>query len=71
MCCLQSMQQSLQERLEKVWKSLHMSDSIKLDMAIKYSGDTYHTMLEQVGEVCKLTNSKKKTIEVIGPMLWK
>ncbi|KAI0237485.1 Coiled-coil domain-containing protein 87 [Lamellibrachia satsuma] len=42
-----SMQQSLQERLEKVWKSLHMPDSIKLDMAIKYSGDTYHTMLEQ------------------------
>ena len=59
----QSLQQCLQERLEKVWKSLHMPDTHKLDMAIKYSGDTYHSLLEQVGwdidmgqiwAVCKL-----------------
>ncbi|KAK2182071.1 hypothetical protein NP493_368g02075 [Ridgeia piscesae] len=42
-----SLQQCLQERLEKVWKSLHMPDTHKLDMAIKYSGDTYHSLLEQ------------------------
>ena len=47
--CLQSIQLNLQERLEKVWKSLHMPDSLKLDMAIKYSADTYHGMLEEVG----------------------
>lgn len=42
-----SLQLSLQERLEKVWKSLHMPDALKLDMAIKYSADTYHSLLEQ------------------------
>ena len=26
-----------------------MPDSLKLDMAIKYSADTYHGMLEEVG----------------------
>ena len=49
LCSPQSIQLNLQERLEKVWKSLHMPDSLKLDMAIKYSADTYHGMLEEVG----------------------
>lgn len=38
---------SAQARLEKVWGSLHMTDSLKLDMAIKYSSDGYAEILEQ------------------------
>ena len=38
-----------QDRLEKVWATLKMPDGQKLDMAIKYSSDTYHAKLEEVG----------------------
>lgn len=39
-------QLSPQDRLEKVWASLRLPDSIKLDMAIKYSSDEYINRLE-------------------------
>ena len=40
---------SAQERLEKVWASLEMPDSQKLDMAIKYSCNEFYLKLEEVG----------------------
>lgn len=39
---------TVQERLEKVWQKLEMPDSLKLDMAIKYSSDAYHLRLAEV-----------------------
>jgi len=35
-----------QDRLERVWTSLRMPDNKKLDMAIKYSSDDYHSKLD-------------------------
>ena len=37
-----------QDKLERVWTSLRMPDNKKLDMAIKYSSDEYHSKLEGV-----------------------
>ena len=37
-----------QDRLEKVWTMLGLPDAKKLDMAIKYSSDRYHSMLHDV-----------------------
>ena len=39
---------SLQDRLERVWTLLRMPDNLKLDMAIKYSSETYIESLEEV-----------------------
>ena len=39
---------SAQERLEKVWQLLRMPDAARLDMAIKYSGNTWFSKLEDV-----------------------
>ncbi|XP_028407068.1 coiled-coil domain-containing protein 87-like isoform X2 [Dendronephthya gigantea] len=39
---------SLQDRLERVWTLLRMPDNLKLDMAIKYSSETYMESLEEV-----------------------
>lgn len=39
---------TFQERMEKVWTSLHIPDNIKLDMAIKYSSEPYVDALEEV-----------------------
>lgn len=39
---------SPQERLEKVWASLEMPDSLKLDMAIKYSCNEFYLRLSEV-----------------------
>ena len=39
---------SPQDRLEKVWKSLEMPDSHKLDMAIKYSCNEFYSKLFEV-----------------------
>ncbi|XP_074651927.1 coiled-coil domain-containing protein 87-like isoform X2 [Tubulanus polymorphus] len=46
---IQDMQESVltpQDRLEKVWATLHIPDNMKLDMAIKYSSDNYIEKLE-------------------------
>ncbi|KAF6040750.1 CCDC87 [Bugula neritina] len=39
---------SFQDRMEKVWNSLHIPDGMKLDMAIKYSSECYMDNLEEV-----------------------
>lgn len=39
---------SLQDRLERVWSLMCMPDNQRLDMAIKYSSDTYIDSLEEV-----------------------
>ena len=49
---------SAQERLEKVWQLLRMPDAARLDMAIKYSGNTWFSKLEDVSALanrCPLT----------------
>ena len=48
----QEFEVSAQDKLEKVWTMLGVPDASKLDMAIKYSSDRYHTMLHDVS--CKL-----------------
>ncbi len=44
-------EQSPQDRLEKVWTTLGLPDSHKLDMAIKYSSDHYHSLLQDVSTI--------------------
>lgn len=39
---------TFQERMERVWTSLHIPDTIKLDMAIKYSSEPFVDSLEEV-----------------------
>jgi len=39
---------SPQDRLEKVWTNLEMPDSLKLDMAIKYSCNEFFNKLTEV-----------------------
>lgn len=38
----------LQDRLERVWNALGMTDSQKLDMALKYSSEKYAKLLGEV-----------------------
>ena len=40
---------SPQDRLERVWNQLEMPDSLKLDMAIKYSCNDFFLKLTEVG----------------------
>ncbi|KAK2157092.1 hypothetical protein LSH36_199g05026 [Paralvinella palmiformis] len=42
---------TIQSRLENIWNSLSMPDNLKLDMAIKYSSDQYHSKLEEAVEI--------------------
>ena len=47
--CLQdSSSLTVQERLDRVWSLLCMPDALRLDMAIKYSSETYFDKLDEV-----------------------
>lgn len=60
---------SPQERLEKVWTLLEMPDNLKLDMAIKYSTDTYYTrILEAIEHWEKVTDLILKREELLGKL---
>ena len=39
---------NIQDELEVIWTRLQMPDSLKLDMAVKYSSDKFHALLHQV-----------------------
>ena len=41
-------EEPLQSRLQYVWDTLQMSDSLRLDMAIKYSDRKFSSKLSQV-----------------------
>jgi len=43
---------SLQEELEGVWNDLQMPHYLKLDMALKYSSDSYSPLLPTVSWYC-------------------
>lgn len=42
---------SYQDRMEKIWAALYIPDNNKLDMAIKYSSESYTDNLEEVAGV--------------------
>ena len=44
---------TLQDRLERIWNQLKMPDSLRLDMAIKYSSDDYSDKFAEVLKILR------------------